>query len=432
MQYSEAIDYLYSRLPVFHRIGAKALKPGLGNTLRLCEALGNPQHQFRSIHVAGTNGKGSSSHMLAAIYQSAGYRVGLYTSPHLQSFTERIRISGVPIAEERVAQFVVDNQALIETIEPSFFEVTVAMAFDYFARQQVDLAIIEVGLGGRLDSTNVITPAVSLITNIGYDHTDILGDTLAKIATEKAGIIKPGVPVVISETQPETKPIFCQIANGVGAAITFADQQWQITDTGLLNGKRQFTVGVAGANPAFPETTCSLDLLGGYQLRNLAGVLSTINCVAETWPVHNAQLAEGLANVTKLTGLKGRFQTLQDSPRVIVDTAHNQPGLAALFASVDSLAYRHLHVVVGFVADKDRLPALSQLPREARYYFCQAESPRSLSVAILQEEAAEFGLIGTAFPDVNSALKAALEEAQSDDLIVVTGSNYTIAELTNL
>ncbi len=432
MQYSEAIDYLYSRLPVFHRIGAKALKPGLGNTLRLCEALGNPQHQFRSIHVAGTNGKGSSSHMLAAVYQSAGYRVGLYTSPHLQSFTERIRISGVPIAEERVAQFVVDNQALIEAIEPSFFEVTVAMAFAYFARQQVDLAIIEVGLGGRLDSTNVITPAVSLITNIGYDHTDILGDTLAKIATEKAGIIKPGVPVVISETQPETEPVFCQIANSVGADITFADQQWQLTDTGLLNGKRQVTVGETGANLPFSETTLSLDLLGSYQLRNLAGVLSTVNRVAATWPVTTAQLAEGLANVTRLTGLKGRFQTLQERPRVIVDTAHNEPGLAALFASVGSLAYQHLHVVVGFVADKDRLPALRQLPREARYYFCQAESPRALPVAVLQQEAAELGLIGTAFSDVNSALSASLGEAQSDDLIVVTGSNYTIAELTNL
>lgn len=428
MQYSEAIDYLYSRLPVFHRIGAKALKPGLGNTLRLCEALGNPQHQFRSIHVAGTNGKGSSSHMLAAIYQSAGYRVGLYTSPHLKSFTERIRISGIPIAEESVAQFVVDNQVLIETIEPSFFEVTVAMAFDYFARQQVDLAIIEVGLGGRLDSTNVITPAVSLITNIGYDHTDILGDTLEKIAGEKAGIIKPGVPVVISETQPETEPVFYQIANELGAGITFADQQWRITDGGLLNGRRQFTV----EGTALPRTPLRLDLLGGYQLRNVAGVLSTVLQAAGQWPVRPAQIAEGLANVTELTGLKGRFQMLQETPRVIVDTAHNQPGLAALFATVDSIPHQKLHLVVGFVADKDRLTVLSELPKKAQYYFCQAESPRSLPVAVLQAEAAGLGLIGAAFPDVNMALNAALDQAHADDLILVTGSNYTIAELTNL
>jgi dihydrofolate synthase/folylpolyglutamate synthase len=428
MQYSEAIDYLYSRLPVFHRIGAKALKPGLGNTLRLCEGLGNPQHQFRSIHVAGTNGKGSSSHMLAAIYQSAGYRVGLYTSPHLKSFTERIRISGVPIAEATVAQFVADHQALIEAIEPSFFEVTVAMAFAHFARQQVDLAIIEVGLGGRLDSTNVITPAVSLITNIGYDHTDILGTTLAEIAGEKGGIIKPGVPVVISETQPETEPIFRRIAKDNRADITFADQQWQVTDAGLLNGQRQIHVTDGG------ETDCvlALDLIGGYQLKNVAGVLATVGQAAAHWPVTFPQLSSALANVAGLTGLKGRFQQLRDLPRVIVDTAHNQPGLAALFDTIQSLPYQTLHLVVGLVADKDRAAVLAQFPYNARYYFCQAQTPRALPAEQLQQEAAEAGLPGVAFLDVNAALAAALVEAQPDDLIVVTGSNYTIAELTDL
>ncbi len=428
MQYSEAIDYLYSRLPVFHRIGAKAIKPGLGNTLRLCEGLGNPQHQFRSIHVAGTNGKGSSSHMLAAIYQSAGYRVGLYTSPHLKSFTERIRISGVPIAEESVAQFVVDNQALIETVEPSFFEVTVAMAFAHFAQQRVDLAIIEVGLGGRLDSTNVITPAVSLITNIGYDHTDILGTTLAEIAGEKGGIIKPGVPVVVSETQPETEPIFRRIAKDNSATITFADQQWQVTDAGLLNGHRQFRVADGGET----DYVLALDLIGGYQLKNVAGVLSTVGQAAGEWPVTPQQIASALANVTGLTGLKGRFQQLHDTPRVIVDTAHNQPGLVALFDTIQSLPYQTLHLVVGLVADKDRAAVLAQFPQNARYYFCQAQTPRALPADQLQQEAAEAGLSGEAFPDVNAALAAALAEAQSDDLIVVTGSNYTIAELTDL
>lgn len=428
MQYSEAIDYLYSRLPVFHRIGAKAIKPGLGNTLRLCEGLGNPQHQFRSIHVAGTNGKGSSSHMLAAVYQSAGYRVGLYTSPHLKSFTERIRISGVPIAEESVVQFVVDHQALIETVEPSFFEVTVAMAFAHFAQQRVDLAIIEVGLGGRLDSTNVITPAVSLITNIGYDHTDILGTTLAEIAGEKGGIIKPGVPVVVSETQPETEPIFRRIAKDNSATITFADQQWQVTDAGLLNGHRQFRVTDGGET----DYVLALDLIGGYQLKNVAGVLSTVGQAVAEWPVTPRQIASALANVTGLTGLKGRFQQLRDTPRVIVDTAHNQPGLAALFDTIQSLPYQTLHLVVGLVADKDRAAVLAQFPQNARYYFCQAQTPRALPADQLQQEAAEAGLSGEAFPDVNAALAAALAEAQSDDLIVVTGSNYTIAELTDL
>ncbi|QJD80028.1 bifunctional folylpolyglutamate synthase/dihydrofolate synthase [Spirosoma rhododendri] len=428
MQYSEAIDYLYSRLPVFHRIGAKAIKPGLGNTLRLCEALGNPQQQFRSIHVAGTNGKGSSSHMLAAIYQSAGYRVGLYTSPHLKSFTERIRISGVPIAEESVAQFVVDHQTLIEAVEPSFFEVTVAMAFDYFARQQVDLAIIEVGLGGRLDSTNVITPAVSLITNIGYDHTDILGTTLAEIAGEKGGIIKSGIPAVVSETQAETESVFRQIAKDKGAGITFADQQWQVVDAGLLNGKRQLRV----TDTTGHDYALLLDLVGGYQVKNVAGVLSTVAEVAGEWPVTPQQIASGLANVVGLTGLKGRFQQLRDMPRVIVDTAHNQPGLAALFDTIYSLPYRTLHLVVGLVADKDRSAVLAQFPSDACYYFCQAQTPRALPAHQLEQEAAEAGLSGTAYLDVNLALAAALAAAQSDDLILVTGSNYTIAELIDL
>ncbi|GAB3989776.1 folylpolyglutamate synthase/dihydrofolate synthase family protein [Spirosoma daeguense] len=429
MEYTEALDYLYSRLPVFHRIGAKAIKPGLGNTLALCEALGNPQHQFRSIHVGGTNGKGSTSHMLAAIYQSAGYRTGLYTSPHLYSFTERIRINGEPIAEEDVAQFVRTYRTLIERIEPSFFEVTVAMAFDYFARQQVDVAIIEVGLGGRLDSTNVITPLASVITNIGYDHTDILGDTLPLIATEKAGIIKPGIPVVIGETHPETVGVFSKTATLLKSPITFADQTYQVTDKGVRNGVRH--VAISQKEGGVSKEIC-LDLLGSYQLHNLPTALATVTVLQNQLPVSVTDEGLGLSAVTKLTGLKGRFQLLAEQPRIIADTAHNQPGLEALFETIATLSFATLRIVLGLVADKDRTKVLSVLPATAVYYFCQAQTPRALPVNDLKEEAARLGRLGDAFADVNLAVAKAIEEASASDLILITGSNYTIAELTQL
>ena len=439
MQYSEAMDYLYSRLPVFHRIGAKALKPGLANTLRLCEALDNPQNRFRSIHVAGTNGKGSTSHMLAAIYQSAGYRVGLYTSPHLKSFTERIRLNGQPIAEGEVARFVVDYQTLIESIEPSFFEVTVAMAFDYFARQSVDIAIIEVGLGGLLDSTNVITPLISVITNIGLDHTDILGHTLPEIARQKAGIIKPGVPVVVGETVPETEPVFRETASLANASVRFADQEYTVLDNGLLEGVRQVLVaGPVPTNSQEHDTsmnqgmTLSLDLMGDYQLRNLPAVLATVHQLQSLLPVGLSALEEGLRHTITLTGLKGRFQTIRESPRVLVDTAHNQPGLVALFTAINAISFSKLHLIIGLVADKDRTDLLTILPRDATYYFCQAHTPRSLPATVLQTEAQLVGLAGDSYPDVNQALQAALQRATTTDLILITGSNYTIAELTDL
>ncbi|MFD2934506.1 bifunctional folylpolyglutamate synthase/dihydrofolate synthase [Spirosoma flavum] len=428
MQYQEAIDYLYSRLPVFHRIGPKALKPGLGNTLLLCDALGNPQQRFTSIHVAGTNGKGSTSHMLAAIYQSAGYKVGLYTSPHLKSFTERIRLNGLPIGEDEVARFVTRHQALIETVEPSFFELTVAMAFDFFAREAVDVALIEVGLGGRLDSTNVITPVVSVITNIGYDHTDILGDTLPQIAGEKAGIIKPGVPVVIGETHSETAGIFRSVAESVTAPILFADQHYTVQNEGVTAGIRHVLVS-RDNGPVYPF---KLDLLGDYQLTNLSTVLATVAVLQPVFPVSLAAQQEGLTSVTSLTGLKGRFQTLQEHPKVIADTAHNRPGLEALFDTIRSIHYTTLRIVIGLVADKDRSHLLTVLPQTAVYYFCQAQTPRSLPADLLQLEAAQLGRLGEAFTDVNRALSVALQQASVDDLILITGSNYTIAELINL
>jgi dihydrofolate synthase/folylpolyglutamate synthase len=428
MQYSEALDYLYSRLPVFHRIGPKALKPGLGNTLRLCEAVGNPQHQFRSIHVAGTNGKGSTSHMLASVYAAAGYRVGLYTSPHLKSFTERIRINGQPIAESAVADFVTLMKATIEAVEPSFFEVTVALAFDYFARQQVDLAIIEVGLGGRLDSTNVITPLTSVITNIGYDHTDILGDTLPQIAAEKAGIIKEGVPVVVGETQTEIEPVFGATAALANAPIVFADGLYGVQDRGITNGQRQ----VAVSGPDGSAGTYELDLLGQYQLRNLPAVLATVAGLQAIIPVEESALQIGLKTASSSTGLKGRFQILGQSPLVIADTAHNEAGLRVLFDMIDTYPRQTLRIVLGLVADKDRASVLAILPKDAVYYFCQAQTPRALATDILRAEAAAVGLTGGAFTDVDTALEAALSQSTPNDLLVITGSNYIIAELTDL
>ncbi len=429
MQYAEALDYLYSRLPVFHRIGPKALKPGLGNTLALCAAMGNPQHRFRSIHVAGTNGKGSTSHMLAAIYQSAGYRVGLYTSPHLKSFTERIRLNGQPIAEEAVAHFVTTYQTLIESIEPSFFEVTVAMAFDYFSRQQVDLAIIETGLGGRLDSTNVIIPEASLITNIAYDHTDILGDTLPQIAAEKAGIIKAGVPVVVGESNPDTALVFSKTAEALRAPLSFADSRYTVQDKGLRAGKREVLVKQPEVGE---EQVYQLDLAGLYQLKNLPAVLAIVDVLQAQFPVTAQARQNGLAAVSQLTGLKGRFQTLQTSPMVIADTAHNEAGLAALLETIGTIPHRTVRIILGLVADKDRSRILDTLPQRAVYYFCQAQTPRSLPAEVLQQEAALTNRTGAAYADVNLALTAALADASPDDLILITGSNYTIAELTTL
>ncbi|WP_375445579.1 bifunctional folylpolyglutamate synthase/dihydrofolate synthase [uncultured Fibrella sp.] len=430
MTYNEAISYLYDRLPVFHRVGVSAYKPGLTNVLALCEALGNPQHQFRSIHVAGTNGKGSTSHLLASIYQLAGYRVGLYTSPHLKSFTERIRLGGLPIPEADVAQFVRNHRPLIETIEPSFFEVTVAMAFDFFAREQVDLAIVEVGLGGRLDSTNIITPMASVITNIGWDHVEVLGDTLPKIAAEKSGIIKPNVPVVIGESQSETSPVFTAIAEANQSPIVFADQQWHLADSGLANGVRK--VLCYHLHTDEQPVTVDLPLTGLYQLANLKTVLATVEVIQSAYPVHQKALVDGCRLVTAQTGLKGRFQWLQQRPIVIADTAHNKPGIEALLATVQTIPHRALRLVIGFVRDKDVLAVLALLPTNAIYYFCQADSPRALPVDELVSLAGSVGLAGVGYADVNLALAAASQEADPDDFILITGSTYVVAEVNSL
>lgn len=429
MQYQEAIDYLYSRLPVFHRIGPKAFKPGLQNTERLCEALGNPHLKFKSIHVAGTNGKGSTSHMLASIYQAAGYRVGLYTSPHLKSFTERIRINGQPIPEQEVADFVETNKALIEAISPSFFEVTVAMAFGCFAQNAVDIAIIEVGLGGRLDSTNIIIPQLSVITNIGFDHTDILGDTLDKIAAEKAGIIKPEIPVIIGELLPETEPVFAQTAALKDAPLFSAGQYYSVTVEGHLNGRLQVA---AEARKTGLTRKLELDLAGDYQALNLPAVLLATDILQDQFPVGEAAITDALSSVVPRTGLKGRFQIIQQSPTIVIDTAHNKPGLRAFFNALDSIPKRELHIVFGMVADKDPGAMLAELPRTARYYFCEADSPRSLKSTDLQKEASLFGLNGSVFTDVNEAISEAIGNTDVNDVIVTVGSNYIVSELNCL
>lgn len=424
--YQETISYLYDRLPVFHRVGAAAMKSGLHNIIALCEALGNPQHQFKSIHVAGTNGKGSTSHFLSAVLQSAGYKVGLHTSPHLKSYTERFKINGQPAPEGEIVMFVEKHRILIEQIQPSFFEISVALAFDYFARERVDVAVIEVGLGGRLDSTNIITPDLSVITNISFDHTDLLGDTLAKIAFEKSGIIKQSVPVVISETQPETEAVFRQKALETNSKLFFADQNYQIVQTSLKAGRRVVTI--KSINSIIK--TYYIDLLGIYQAKNLLGVLQSIESLRQIgYKISEKALTNGLANAAQLSQLKGRWQVLQQNPMIVADVAHNEGGLLETITQIRSYDFNHLHVVMGFVKDKDISGVLQLFPTDATYYFCAADLPRSLPVADLAALARSIGLKGNEYASVNDALSAAKKQARNDDFIYVGGSTFVVAEV---
>lgn len=424
--YQETISYLYDRLPVFHRIGAVAMKSGLHNIIALCEALGNPQHQFKSIHVAGTNGKGSTSHFLSAVLQSAGYKVGLHTSPHLKSYTERFKINGQPAPEGEIVTFVAKHCTLIERIQPSFFEISVALAFDYFARERVDVAVIEVGLGGRLDSTNIITPELSVITNISFDHTDLLGDTLAKIACEKAGIIKQGVPVVISETQPETEAVFRQKALETNSKLFFADQNYQIVQTSLEAGRRVVTIKSINSI----VKTYNIDLLGIYQAKNLLGVLQSVEILRQIgYDISDEALSNGLTNAARLSQLKGRWQVLQQNPMIVADVAHNEGGLSETITQILSYDFNHLHVVMGFVKDKDISGVLRLFPTDATYYFCAADLPRSLPVADLAALARSVGLNGNEYNSVSKALSAAQKQAKNDDFIYVGGSTFVVAEV---
>ena len=433
MTYAETLDYLFNALPMFQRVGASAYKADLTNTLALCEHLGNPQETFKSIHVAGTNGKGSTSHALASVFQAAGYKTGLYTSPHLKSFTERIRIDGIEITEEDVVEFVADNSAFLDQLQPSFFEMTVGMAFWYFAKEAVDIAVIEVGMGGRLDSTNVIYPELCLITSIGYDHTQFLGNTLPLIAGEKAGIIKQGVPVVISQTQKETQAVFSQQAAAKQAAIVFADQVWEVTklpESEDPSVQQMANFKVRGSDGEF---TMKFGLNGDYQRFNLPGILEAVKQLRnQGWNLSDTALKIGLENISEQTGLKGRWQLLQVNPIILADTGHNEAGIGEVVNQLKKYSYAKLWMVIGMVNDKDISKVLDLLPKEAIYIFCQASIPRAMNAHDLASKGKEKGLIGQVIPAVTEALEFARKNASLDDLIFIGGSTFVVAEIENL
>ena len=415
MTYQETLDFMFAQLPMYHRIGAAAYKADIQPTIDMMAALGNPESKFRSIHVAGTNGKGSVSHFLASIFQEAGYKVGLYTSPHLVDFRERIRINGEMIPQAAVVDFVDEHRAMFDRLKLSFFEMTVGLAFDYFAREKVDVAIVEVGMGGRLDSTNVITPELSIITNIGLDHTQFLGDTLGKIAAEKAGIIKAGVPVVIGETQSETAPVFLAAASANHAAITFADQHYIVDDISRYTD----------------------ELTGEYQKKNIATVLEAVEVLRKTtdYDLQPAAVQRGLRHVVTNTHLHGRWQTIGHNPLTICETAHNEPGIRAMLQGIVNTPHHNLHVVYGCVNDKDfssilRLlnSQLSTLDAQLSWYFTQPSVPRALPVGQLMASAEAIGVSGEAYERVGEAIMAARNNAQKDDLVLVTGSIFLVAD----
>lgn len=407
MDYKDTLSYLYNSVPMFQQVGSSAYKEGLENTWTLDEHFGHPHRQYRTIHVGGTNGKGSCSHTLAAILQEAGYRVGLYTSPHLVDFRERIRVNGQPVPEEYVVNFVETERNFFEPLHPSFFELTTAMAFRYFADEQVDVAVIEVGLGGRLDCTNILQPDLCIITNISFDHTQFLGDTLDKIAEEKAGIIKSGIPVIIGETTPETKPVFMEKAQEVGAPLFLAEQD----DADY-----------------YPELICELQ--GLYQIKNTRTLLTAIRQLQSIgFKLSEDAVRSGFAHVVELTGLMGRWQKLQDAPVLICDTGHNVGGISYIIRQIEQQSYRKLHIVLGMVNDKDIRGVLALLPRDAVYYFTKASVKRALPEDELARLAAETGLHGKCYPDVPSAVCAAQEKSLPEDFIFVGGSSFIVADL---
>jgi dihydrofolate synthase/folylpolyglutamate synthase len=410
---------------MYQRVGKAAYKANLNNTISLDKHFGYPHKKFKTIHIAGTNGKGSVSHMLASILMEAGYKVGLYTSPHLIDFRERIRVNGEMVDENFVVDFVGVNRFFFEEIKPSFFEMTVAMAFDYFAKQMVDVAVVEVGLGGRLDSTNIINPVLSIITNIGLDHTDLLGNTLELIAAEKAGIIKPNTPVIISQSQPEVKGIFEKTAMDMGSQIYFADHIIQIQRIGINDkGFQEYT-----CNPDLDINPLSIDLLGNYQENNLKGVLAAIQILNEkNFSILPKHIKNGLSKTTKNTGLMGRWQIIGISPLMICDTGHNVHGLSETVKQLTSLDFIKLHIVIGMVGDKDIDGMLELLPKKATYYFTRASIPRAYNEYDLANKANAYGLIGNVFPTVKVAINQAKQNANPNDLIFIGGSTFIVAD----
>jgi dihydrofolate synthase/folylpolyglutamate synthase len=401
MTYQETVDWMFSQLPMYQRQGKAAFKKDLTNIIAFCNVLKNPEEKFVSIHVGGTNGKGSTSHIISSILQEAGYKVGLYTSPHLKNFTERVRINGEEISEKYVADFITKNILFLKKQQLSFFEMTVGLAFDYFASQKVDIAIVEVGLGGRLDSTNIISPEVSVITNIGYDHTQFLGDTLPEIAFEKAGIIKKNTPIVIGEKQKEVADVFFKKALEMNAMISFASDKKYDVET---------------------------DLLGAYQKKNGTTAIHAIKAL-KGFTVSDNQLQKGLLNVVKNTNLKGRWQILQVAPRVICDTAHNKEGLYYVMHQLASLPAKKLHIVLGVVTDKKLEEILPLFPQDASYYFCKPNIPRGLDEQVLQSKANHFGLLGSTYNSVNEAYLAAISNAEKEDVVFVGGSTFVVGEV---
>jgi len=428
MNYKKAIDFLFSQLPAYHRIGKAAYKNNLNNTLALDDYFGNPHNRYRTIHVAGTNGKGSVSHMIASILQEAGYRTGLYTSPHLKDFRERIKINGKMISKSEVSAFISRHQGIIEKVKPSFFEMTVAMAFDYFARENVDVAVIETGLGGRLDSTNIIRPVISVITNIGHDHMDLLGNSIVGVASEKAGIIKKNVPVVIGETQNDIRDLFISRAAENGSKIFFADRNFScsLEDSNRPGGGRSFTLHDIAGNRFFSGI---IPLGGDYQAKNLQTLFQVFSCLRGTFEFTDADLIAGVGKVIVNTGLKGRWQVLRTRPLTICDTGHNKEGLEYVMRQIGNIHATGLHMVIGFVSDKDITSILPVFPMNAKYYFTKAAIPRALDENILKMKASEFNLKGECYPSVNEALKSALLNASDSDLIFIGGSTFVVAEV---
>ncbi len=441
MDYTTTLNYLYSQLPMFTRDGPSAFKKDLTNTIELCKRLGDPQLRFKTVHIAGTNGKGSTSHMLAAILQTAGYKTGLYTSPHLKDFRERIRINGEMIPEQQVIDFVDRHKADFEDIKPSFFEMTVGMAFDAFAREKVDIAVIEVGLGGRLDSTNIITPLLSVITNIGWDHVNMLGDTLQLIAGEKAGVIKPGIPVIIGEYQPEVADVFINKAKLENAPISFASDEWGIEVKGerikVKGTEEHLDFKITKINSPLtthhsPLTThhLQLDLPGTYQLKNVKTVLSAVEGLREQgYVITDEHIRIALGHVKTLTDLHGRWEVLSHNPLTISDTGHNPEGIAEVLKNIEGITYHQLHFVMGVVNDKDISKILAMLPKNAIYYFCKPDIPRGLDAESLKLKAESFGLNGNVYPSVKTALQTAQNNTAENDLVFIGGSTFVVAEV---
>jgi dihydrofolate synthase / folylpolyglutamate synthase len=427
MNYKETLEYLYSQLPVYHRVGEAAYKSGLENMYVLDDFFDHPHRKFRSVHVAGTNGKGSVSHMLASILQEAGYKTALYTSPHLMDYRERIKINGEMIPENEVISFVEQNKSILKSVMPSFFEMSVALAFDFFARSEVEIAVIEVGLGGRLDSTNIITPLMSVITNIGHDHMNLLGDTLEKIAFEKAGIIKKNVPVIIGEIQSETKKVFLDKAEKMASEILFAEDSrvCRLEELDINTGYRRYTlISKENKQTVYGE----IPLGGDYQSKNIQSVAASIDILARYFDISAGNLTEGIGKTIINTGLNGRWQIIGKSPLIVCDTGHNKEGLEYVIRQIQNTRKDQLHLIIGFVNDKDLNKVLPLFPHDATYYFTRASVQRALDEKILRSEAARFGLNGESFENVGQAIAKARTNAGKNDMIFIGGSTFVVAD----